>query len=943
MVAMAAAGIALAVLGFFCEWASAASAGGGGPELVLRAADMGHPQANIILREVVRQNTDPTPLHFCAQNGLEKAARTLLELGIDAEGLKPGSNYTPLHTAAHFNQVEVAKVLVLHGANVDLAVPRTNSEAADSHKRGPLLTPILTAIDGGCEAFVKYLLEEAHAKVNVDMMHYAVMRGNINIVKMLLKHLMSEGASVNAILSAPSKYYQGMMLIHIASSYGQAKILKFLLQKVQNQTTLERFVNSGVVIKNVRLKPLHMASIRLHSDTVKVLLESGAAHVDNTHHTEAGAGSVSFTTLHECVRMGASVTDELQKRNLSTIVSLLVEHGENQGVDVINVRENTKGLTPLVDAVEEGMLDIVRSMLIAGEKQPKLWKTTQVALDFTDGAGRAPLHVAARENRLDIAKLMMDIGANIFVRDRIGATPLHYAAREDRVEMVELLLNKSLDHSLPNTTQGLIGCTTNGGCTALHTAAYYGHVSVARILLRFGADSGASAKQCDQIHKQTAQECGEAPRFLCSTPLLIAREMAQRCQILPPPAVSQMAKSERCSRSEMLARSEMLRLLESRVIEDENNMDQAGVCLRKTEDLSSQADKPSSTTDEEVVLVNVSYHLSEKDILNRHSSGKDANLNTIETKVHRLRVYDMTDTENRTAVDKAYGPSQVMEARSGPLPIPGHVHAAGLHTSSLLSQPASSLLWQVERIKRQICTTSGTGSTRFWSEIFPLQTLAHRVRGKSDQDGNHGHRDLSTMAPTSKADLPLLSSILSAFESFLEQVKKAVLPVLGCHSLRELHCPIMGAYQRIEPDHYLGQVHRDFPGKDDLAFLKRHNASRTDSWNIWVLLSEQAWENPLVVFDPEPLKKRLGPNWETDNLLGWVDRPGSSDEWKAYTYFGMKAGDIIAWRTTRVPHAGGLRVPVLRKKASPINADPSFATFRQRQSIDFRCQCIAGF
>ena len=41
---------------------------------------------------------------------------------------------------------------------------------------------------------------------------------------------------------------------------------------------------------------------------------------------------------------------------------------------------------------------------------------------------RTPLHVAAESSRKEIAKLLLDSGANVRAKDRQGATPLHVAA-----------------------------------------------------------------------------------------------------------------------------------------------------------------------------------------------------------------------------------------------------------------------------------------------------------------------------------------------------------------------------------------------------------------------------------------------------------------------------------------------------------------------------------
>ena len=55
--------------------------------------------------------------------------------------------------------------------------------------------------------------------------------------------------------------------------------------------------------------------------------------------------------------------------------------------------------------------------------------------------------------------------------------------------------------------------------------------------------------------------------------------------------------------------------------------------------------------------------------------------------------------------------------------------------------------------------------------------------------------------------------------------------------------------------------------------------------------------------------------------------------WRAHAYDGMHAGDVLMWRTTRVPHASA-------ELLGPPADEPSAATFERRQSVDLRCVCV---
>ena len=52
------------------------------------------------------------------------------------------------------------------------------------------------------------------------------------------------------------------------------------------------------------------------------------------------------------------------------------------------------------------------------------------------------LHRAAKENRVDIARALIDRCADVDARDEDGWTPLHYAAGHDSIDVAQLLIEK---------------------------------------------------------------------------------------------------------------------------------------------------------------------------------------------------------------------------------------------------------------------------------------------------------------------------------------------------------------------------------------------------------------------------------------------------------------------------------------------------------------------
>jgi len=92
-----------------------------------------------------------------------------------------------------------------------------------------------------------------------------------------------------------------------------------------------------------------------------------------------------------------------------------------------------------------------------------------------------PLHVAASRNLVDIAKVLIDAGANLEAEAVVSQKrdhPLHTAAFANAVKVAELLISRGAQVDVRNTE----------GATPLSVAAMNGQAEVAELLLKAGAD-----------------------------------------------------------------------------------------------------------------------------------------------------------------------------------------------------------------------------------------------------------------------------------------------------------------------------------------------------------------------------------------------------------------------------------------------------------------------
>lgn len=124
-----------------------------------------------------------------------------------------------------------------------------------------------------------------------------------------------------------------------------------------------------------------------------------------------------------------------------------------------------KGEHALLVAVRENAVKAVSALLA--------WNKIEV--EPRNKADESPLMLAALGGQLDIAKRLIDQGADV---NKTGWTPLHYAATRGHLDLMNLLLEKNayIDAASPN------------GTTPLMMAAFYGTPSAVKLLLESGAD-----------------------------------------------------------------------------------------------------------------------------------------------------------------------------------------------------------------------------------------------------------------------------------------------------------------------------------------------------------------------------------------------------------------------------------------------------------------------
>lgn len=125
---------------------------------------------------------------------------------------------------------------------------------------------------------------------------------------------------------------------------------------------------------------------------------------------------------------------------------------------------------------EKGVPALTLALYLGSDKVALyLSKLPQLRPDLASVDGETALMMAALTNKMDVAKTLIDRGAEV---NRPGWTALHYAATNGHIAMLRMLLEQSayIDAEAPN------------GNTPLMMAARYSSPRAVKLLLEEGAD-----------------------------------------------------------------------------------------------------------------------------------------------------------------------------------------------------------------------------------------------------------------------------------------------------------------------------------------------------------------------------------------------------------------------------------------------------------------------
>ncbi|KAF7978591.1 hypothetical protein HWV62_45310 [Athelia sp. TMB] len=423
---------------------------------------------------------DASPLYYACFVGSVQAVQHLINNNADVDIRGREASTRPLLIASEEGHLEIARLLLDKGANVDIVGGKYSTALQAACARGHLeLATLLldkganvdvvggkygTALQAACargQLELATLLLDKGADVDAEGGHYgtalqaACARGYLELATLLL----DKGADVEVVGG-----FYGTAL-QAACAGGHLELATLLLDKGANVDVVEGKYGTA----------LQAACAGGHLELATLLLDKGAnvdvvGGVDGTALQAACAGGhLELATL--LLDKGINVDAEGAFHGTALqaacggghleLATLLLDKGAN--VDVVGGEHSTA----LLAACVGGHLEVTTLLLDKGAD-----------IDVEGWYYGTALHAACAEGHLQLATLLLDKGADVDVVGGHYGTALHAACAEGHLELATLLLDKGADVDVVGGHYG----------TALQAACASGHLELATLLLDKGAN-----------------------------------------------------------------------------------------------------------------------------------------------------------------------------------------------------------------------------------------------------------------------------------------------------------------------------------------------------------------------------------------------------------------------------------------------------------------------
>lgn len=387
-------------------------------------------------------NDNETPiLTAVLYGGKQEVIELLIRYKADIN-IANNSGKTPLFYAIEKNNLDIAKILILAGADATIKDLEGNSAyklaLINNYKNIYSLIEkniiqnktddnnieelFMRACKNGNFGVVEMLI----SKNNLDItyvdddgrtpLHYVARIGKVSIGEFLIK----QGININY----RDKFEQ--TALHFATSARQKNMVELL---IKNGADLEAKDKDGIT-------PIHFIVNRGQDDILKTVIEAGISSEYMTNKGESLLHAACYTNSKGCVKVllekdaNPNITDNngetplmaAVKNNQKEITSILI----NAGAEIDTT--NKFGNNVLHISTENGYKDMVELLLKQG-----------IFVNNQNNNGETPLFISAENGYKDIFELLLASGADFDIKNNEGLSVLDLAAKNNQKELIEII------------------------------------------------------------------------------------------------------------------------------------------------------------------------------------------------------------------------------------------------------------------------------------------------------------------------------------------------------------------------------------------------------------------------------------------------------------------------------------------------------------------------
>lgn len=425
-------------------------------------------QQGVDVNEV--QGDGMTALHWAASRGNLAATRMLVSAGARLDPVTRNGNYTPLHLAAQNGRAETVKALLAAGANVNAT---TSSGGASA---------LHFAASSGDAATIDALVEKGapvnarEAAFSQTPLMWAAAANRVSAITALIKR----GADIEAETRTQSIPEQ------------EKKDRAYLVTRSRRMAAMksaEALLAPTAVAATPGAAPSAAATAPASASaaTPRTAPPTAASAAPAAPAANATANATAAPTGNSDTRITPTAGDRRQR-------------GPSYG-DLVGSKG---GNTALLLAVRDGQTAAVNALLMAGAK----------INHASAGDSTTPLLMATINGRFDLAKTLLDRGADPKLASTANATPLYavinvvwapkaaypqpvaqYQSNVTYLELMEALIKAGADVNV-RLTKHLWYMSYNfdqlsvstAGATPFWRAAYGTDLDAMKLLLKYGAD-----------------------------------------------------------------------------------------------------------------------------------------------------------------------------------------------------------------------------------------------------------------------------------------------------------------------------------------------------------------------------------------------------------------------------------------------------------------------